>query len=168
MPDETNGGPPAAASVRVEIDGTARRFGSVEAISLTVYHIPELRPSVRRPSDGEADKIAWTDPASGMACIIRRSVHGPLCGYVAVEAEHPLYGYDADAVGLGGVSYARACEPRRPIAPSVSRKPPTPDAPLAWWFGFECDQRFDDAPGRASRSAEADGRSPPRGEVYDG
>ncbi|UAJ11058.1 hypothetical protein [Polymorphobacter megasporae] len=157
MTDERNGDPSAVASARIEIDGTARRFGSVEVVSLTVFHVPEVRPGVPGPWDGEADKIAWTDPATGMACIIRRSRHGHLCGYVAVEPEHPLFGYEADALPRdaalivhGGVSYAQACEHRRPIARSVWRRPPTPDAPPAWWFGFECDQISDEVPGRSS------------------
>ena len=158
MTDERNGGPSAVASARIEIDGTARRFGSVEVVPLTVFHVPELRPGVPGPWNGEADKIAWTDPATGMACIIRRSVDGHLCGFVAVEPEHPLYGYEADGLPQeqaltvhGGVSYAQACEHRRPIARSVWRRPPTPGAPPAWWFGFECNLFSDEVPGRQLR-----------------
>ena len=125
------GGPPVVADdIRIEIDGTRRRFGTPEIVPLTVYHVPDVRPQIPGPWQGEADKIAWTDPATGMACIIRRSAHGHLCGYVAVESEHPLYGVEIEAlprdpelIAPGVVSYARACEHRRPVARSVWRKP---------------------------------------------
>ncbi|MGI4879647.1 MAG: hypothetical protein ACRYG4_19400 [Janthinobacterium lividum] len=58
MTEERNGGPPAVASARIEIDGTARRFGTEEAVPLTVYFVPELQPRLLGPWSGEADKIA--------------------------------------------------------------------------------------------------------------
>lgn len=127
MPAGRKGGPPVVIEdIRIKIDGTRRRFGVFETAPLTVYHVPDLRPQIPGPWQGEADKIAWTDPTTGMARIIRRSAHGHLCGYVAVEPEHPLYGVEADAlprdaelIAHGAVSYTRACEHRRPVARSV-------------------------------------------------
>ena len=114
MPAGRKGGPPVVADdIRIEIDGTGRRFGSPEIASLTVYHVPDLSPKIPGPWRGEADKIAWTDPTTGMACIIRRSAHGHLCGYVAVEPEHPLYGFDADALPAGSSAQgSRGCDLR--------------------------------------------------------
>ena len=156
MPARRKGNLPAG--VRATIDGTGRRFGTVDIVTLAVFYVPELSPKGPGPWTGEADKIAWIDPVTGMNCIIRRSIQGHLCGYVAVEADHPLYGCEADGLPFdpelkvhGRVSYAQACEHLRPIAKSVWRKPPTADAGTAWWLGFECNLASDDLPGRPSR-----------------
>jgi len=155
MPTRKKSGLPAATPT--ELDAAARRFGILEIVPLTVYHV--AKPYGRRPGPwtGEADKIAWTDPATGMPCIIRRSGYGHLCGYVAVEADHPLYGFREDALpeGLGltvhgRVSYAWPCERNHPVATSVWRQPPSPDAGPAWWLGFECNHSFDIVPGQPS------------------
>lgn len=36
------------------------------------------------PWDGEPDKMQWTDPATGLDCLIVRNTLGALCGYVGV------------------------------------------------------------------------------------
>lgn len=151
MPSRKKGLVPAV--VRATIDGTGRRYGTVDIVTLAVFHVPELSPKRPGPWTGEAEKIAWIDPATGMNCIIRRSAYGHLCGYVAVEPGHPFYGFGADALprdpGLevhGRVAYAQACEHRRPVSTSIWRSPPTPDGPSAWWLGFECNHSFDLVP----------------------
>lgn len=159
MPPRKLGGLPAAPTA--VIDGSVRRFGTIEVVPLTVHRVPALRPLWPGPWRNEADRIAWTDPATGMACIILRSGHGHLCGYVAVEADHPLYGFNDDALPQepplrvhGGATYAWPCQQSAPIATSIRRTPPHPDAPPAWWFGFACHHSFDVVPGR---SADAGG-----------
>jgi hypothetical protein len=45
------------------------------------------------PWDGEPDRDEWTDAATGYACCIRRhELFGHLCGYVRLDAGHPLHG----------------------------------------------------------------------------
>lgn len=83
-----------------------------------VYRVEGLKSREPGPWLGEADKVAWLDPASGYECIILRQADGGhLGGYVGVPPGHPLHGYDAGVVpeelGIevhGGLSYAAACE----------------------------------------------------------
>lgn len=88
--------------------------------ALQVYRNPDRRPSEGGPWDAEADKIAWIDEASGLACIILRQTDGTLSGYAAVGPEHPLFGFEADALPVdlassvhGSITYARTCEDNR-------------------------------------------------------
>lgn len=123
----------------------------------------------------EADKVAWRDPATGYECIMLRNHRGGhLCGYVGVPPEHPMYGFEQDAIapdlGIevhGGITYARHCEESpasdRPLGLEarrichvprmVERAAETSYATdyrtqdrHAWWFGFECDHLADVVP----------------------
>lgn len=107
------------------------------------------------PWDEEPDHERWVHEPTGLACLVRRTQLGHLCGYVGVPPEHPLYGVDyglcaREAHGLtcedpdheygyckhepvhmlevhGGVTYA-------------SERPPGDDEDDGpeWWFGFDC------------------------------
>ena len=53
-------------------------------------------------------------------CIMLRQKNGTISGYVGVSPEHPLFGFEADAVPVGvsntvhgGVTYGKACEVNR-------------------------------------------------------
>lgn len=95
------------------------------------------------PWDGEPDKIAWTDPDTGLPCMMVRGPLGSWCGYVAVEPGHPWHGRDFDAVGVdvqphGGLTYAKSCREELPVQRAV-RHVPEPGRPAdVWWFGFDC------------------------------
>ncbi|AXJ97101.1 hypothetical protein [Sphingomonas sp. FARSPH] len=134
---------------------------------------------------GEADKVSWRDDASGYDCIMLRDRHlGFLSGYVGIPQDHPLWGWDHDAVppdiGIevhGGLTYSRLCEhgpspAARYLATEVRRichvrvAPPRFEPlkhatdhrvgdPHAWWFGFRCDHAYDLVPGDAPRSARS-------------
>lgn len=115
-----------------------------------VYHVPALQPALRGPWSSEADKLAWTDPATGLHCIIRRAPGGFLCGYVAVGLGHPLFGFRADAVPTamsavhGGLTYAAPCDEQAPEETSICH---VAEGQLThtdqWWFGFSCNQITD-------------------------
>lgn len=88
--------------------------------ALQVYRNPDRRPSESGPWDAEADKIAWIDEASGLACIILRQTDGTLSGYAAVGPDHPVFGFEAEALPVdlatsvhGSITYARTCEDNR-------------------------------------------------------
>ncbi|MBJ6121949.1 hypothetical protein [Sphingomonas mollis] len=127
------------------------------------YRVPALAAKAPGPWQREADKVAWTDPSTGYACIIRRMPGGHLGGFVAVPAGHPLAGWTAEAVppqqvrAHGGLDYARACDERGPEAVSICHvKPDVAGAhDTAWWFGFSCDQPDDLVPDHAAHAAEA-------------
>ena len=66
------------------------------------------------PWQAEPDKKQWSDPATGLPCLIVRGPVGALCGYVGVSPDHPLYGKghdDLDVEVHGGLTFARGCEP---------------------------------------------------------
>ena len=90
-------------------------------------------------------------------------------GYVGVGEDHPLFGFEVDAVpgalGIsphGGLDYAAMCEdgpdeitichPIRSHRDAKNRPDRVYDGddghqPL-WWFGFQCDRNHDLVPGR--------------------
>lgn len=88
--------------------------------ALQVYHNPDRRPSGDGPWNNEADKVAWVDAETGLGCIMLRQKNGTISGYVGIGPEHPLFGFEADAVSVavsnvvhGGLTYGKACEVNR-------------------------------------------------------
>jgi hypothetical protein len=98
------------------------------------------------PWDSEPDKLNWMTKA-GLPGMIVRNRSGALCGYVAVNPDHPLYGKHYDEVGVdvhGGLTYSNACR-------GVICHIPEPGQPdNVWWFGFDCHHLMDYAPGMAA------------------
>lgn len=139
-----------------------------------IYFVDARKPRADGPWIGEADKVAWRDDATGLDCIMLREPEGFLGGYVGVSRDHPLWGWDHEAVtpdlGIevhGGLTYSRLCaegpEPRRVLANEAGRichvrmnrrgmpvtgsgSPDDGDAD-AWWFGFQCNHLYDVVPG---------------------
>lgn len=149
-----------------------------------IYYDRASRPDGKGPWLGEADKVSWRDEASGYECIMLRDTRGGfLCGYVGIPSDHPLWGWDDDAVpsdiGIevhGGITYARQCQagptPARRLAVEARRichvelSPAVyhevahatdhrVQDPHAWWFGFSCDHAYDLVPGDGRRSIPA-------------
>lgn len=88
--------------------------------ALQVYRNPDRRPSGDGPWNKEADKVSWIDDETGLGCIMLRQKNGTISGYVGVGPEHPLFGFEAEAVPIGisnsvhgGVTYGKACEVNR-------------------------------------------------------
>lgn len=140
-----------------------------------IFRVPQRHPRGRGPWQHEVEKIAWRDPATCMACTILRQQDGALGGFVGVTEDHPLYGYNTDAVpgslGIsphGGLSYAAQCDngPEEISICHPSEQPPARarartrkgpsnrsegqggDHRPLWWFGFTCDLNHDLVPGR--------------------
>lgn len=96
----------------------------------------------------EPDRVSWVDPETGYHCLVRRSYEaGFLCGYVAIEKDHPFYGKDwKDHDGLevhGGLTYSNACSGDGITGICHATK----DKDEAWWFGFDCGHAWDVMPG---------------------
>ena len=116
------------------------------------------KPSGPGPWREEADKLAWQDPATGFHCIILRLRDGSLSGYVAVPVNHPLYGFNHDAIpsGIdvmahGGLSYSEPCNERGPEEVRICHTAMVPTGQQAqpdqdWWFGFRCNHEQDFVP----------------------
>ena len=133
-----------------------------------ILHVPERHPSGDGPWQQEPDKLAWVDASTGLPCTILRQEDGVLGGYTGVGEDHPLFGFEVDAVpgalGIsphGGLDYAAPCEDGpaeitvcHPIMADRKRPGRGKDSddgsahqPL-WWFGFQCDRNHDLVPGR--------------------
>ncbi|RDC61356.1 hypothetical protein HME9302_02578 [Alteripontixanthobacter maritimus] len=129
------------------------------------------KPSASGPWTDEPDKLSWTDPATELHCTILRMPDGALAGFVAVPLQHPLFGFDHEAIpadvsveAYGGLNYSEPCDDRGPEATSVCH---THDfvrgrdaRKQEWWFGFRCNHRNDFLPGRGnSHLRDEEGRT---------
>ncbi len=127
-----------------------------------LFKVSERHPGGDGPWNGEANKVGWTDELTGRQCIILRQPNGTLSGFVAVQVNHPLFGYAADAVPgtlniavHGGLTYAATCESRQAEAVSVCHVPPNRPGSSTndmfehsdlLWFGFDTDHHHDFVP----------------------
>ena len=158
-------------------------IGGTEIRPVQLARIHDRHPAGEGPWTGEPDRLAWIDPVTGLSCLILRQADGTLGGYVAVAPNHPLWGFNHDAIPAnlnlhvhGGLDYGALCARRGPedirichAHHAASRQSqlegPGKDAGAddAWWFGFGCDKPGDLVP---------DGYKPAlhreEGEVYRG
>lgn len=159
-------------------DGVARVSGRDYATSegtvpaAEIYFAKNGMPREEGPWLGEADKVAWIDPPSGLECIMLRDhPRGFLSGYVGVGEGHPLFGWDHEAVpadlGIevhGGLTYSHICDDGPSPEPRLIRELQrichvvVGELPLThatdhrvgegqWWFGFDCNHLYDVVPG---------------------
>ncbi|GAA0671739.1 hypothetical protein FHT00_001846 [Sphingomonas insulae] len=148
--------PPATVAPSTGIVLSGRRIEKA-------YSVPDLQPKTSGPWRREHDKLAWTDPATGLDCIVRRMNRGHLGAFVAVRRGHPLFGYSAGAIppGLlrthGGVDYAEACDDRGPEDRSICHvhSGSVEHVDDAWWIGTTCDQITDLVPDDIGHATEA-------------
>ena len=109
---------------------------------------------VAGPWQTEPDKVQWADPATGMPCLIVRSVaSGALCGYVGVEKPHPFYGEGdifADGVSAlevnGGVTFVGPCQTGIEVDRGICHIPGEGETEDVWWIGFDCAHGWDISP----------------------
>lgn len=95
----------------------------------------------------EPDKKQWTDPTTGLPCLIVRNKLGALCGYVGVSKTHPDFGKHYGEVPVdahGGLTFSDRCDgSERGICHVVD---PSEDDEV-WWLGFDCAHGSDGVPG---------------------
>lgn len=122
----------------------------------------------------EPDKVQWKDEATGLPCLANRGPLGAWCGYVGVNADHPLYESDyyisewgeelsaeekARAALInpievhGGLTYAAHCA-HGPEESSICHIPDPGDPDDVWWFGFDCAHSGDIVPAMEARDRE--------------
>jgi hypothetical protein len=154
---------PSRALVPTGHGGTYPIAGT-EIEASEIHRVRSRHPRGKGPWKHEAEKISWTDQASGMRCIILRDDEGTLGGYVALEQNHPLYGFSAQAIpeGLGitvhgGITYAEACDEDGPEDERICHPHAVAD-PL-WWVGFTCDHDYDLTPGERPTLAAENGQA---------
>jgi hypothetical protein len=156
------------------VAGQPYAMGDRSIIAGAVYYVDVEAGNRRDGRLGEADKIAWLDPATGYECIIMREPRGEyLRGFVGVEPGHPLYGFGHKAVPPeldievhGGLTYSAVCQKGSSPQPRLLEQAraichvlrPARFAPIvdatdhhagadAWWFGFDCNHIYDLVPG---------------------
>jgi len=147
--------------------GQPYAMGARSIVADAAYYVGAGRAG-REARLGGADKGARRDPATGYECIIMRDEpRGHLSGYVAVPTDHPLHGFDHDAIPVefdievhGGLTYSAVCDegpnPRRVLIREARRichvAPPRyatgyrAGHDQAWWLGFSCDHVYDIVP----------------------
>jgi hypothetical protein len=125
------------------------------------------------PWQGEPDRVEWSH--AGLKCLLRRhQSSGHWCGYVAVEAEHPLHqvGYSQESPALDALLEQLKQRPMNEIEQTFARMigvlcgniSATPEMvleahggitfadvwegedPHLWWFGFDCAHAGDYTP----------------------
>jgi hypothetical protein len=111
------------------------------------------------PWADEPDKEQFSDEATGLPCLIKRSgLSGALCGYVGVPEGHPWHGKDYqdldDVVGVhGGLTYADSCE-EGPEGTTICHVPGPGEPEPLWWLGFDCHHAWDIGPAMKARERE--------------
>lgn len=117
--------------------------------------VAQINPAIDRsawgpgPWDGEPDRVQWTDAATSLPCLARRTPCGFWCGYVAVPPGHPLHGADYDVPTAdvhGGITFADRCEDD-PSGFGICHVPAPGEPDDVWWFGFDCAHGYDFQPG---------------------
>lgn len=104
------------------------------------------------PWDDEPDRVDFTTNV-GLPGLILRNRLGSLCGYVAVDAAHPLYETDYHKPDLdvhGGLTYSDKCQEDGPVCHTPA--PGEPDD--VWWFGFDCGHGMDISPAMDARERQ--------------
>lgn len=105
----------------------------------------------------EPDKAQWIDEATGLPCLLVRSIgSGALCGYVGVDETHPWYQKDyqdipsLDAVH-GSLTYAALCAPEGGEQHAICHVADPREPEPLWWFGFDCSHLGDLTPASDAR-----------------
>lgn len=110
------------------------------------YNVIDKSAWERGPWDDEPDKVQWTDDATGLPCLIKRSRHGALCGYVGLPPEHPWYGRDYGDIPVdvhGELTFAGGCEHGDNPAKGICHIPEPGQPDNVWWLGFDCANAWD-------------------------
>lgn len=105
------------------------------------YHTIDKSTWGAGPWQDEPDKVQFTDPDTGLPCLIVRNHSGALCGYVGVSRKHPLFkkNYnDFDAQVHGGLTFSDVCQDTPEECHGVCHTVKNGEDDLAWWFGFDC------------------------------
>ncbi len=121
-------------------------------------HYPEEKLSRSKTEWGpgpwleEPDKMSWTDPGTGLPCLIVRGPLGALCGYVGVDETHEWHGQEYHRVPVdvhGGLTFADACDPGENQETGICHIPKPGASDHVWWFGFDCAHYMDYVPAMA-------------------
>jgi hypothetical protein len=113
------------------------------------------------PWQDEHDKEQWTDPATGLPCLIVRNTRmsGAFCGYVGVSDGHPWFGKEAVEQAVPEVDYGGFCE-EGDEAQAICHVPGPGEPDRVWWLGFHCAHAWDVEPLMEARTAELIGWAP--------
>jgi hypothetical protein len=140
-------------------------------VKTITYYLTEKYPDRNEwgpgPWEDEPDKKQWTDPETGLPCLIVRSAVGALCGYVGVPKTHALFEKDYDDAKVevhGGLSFASRCDPGAegdPYSGAICHRVEEGEDEDIWWLGFDCAHAFDATPALAHRLRKIGLPNPP-------
>ena len=102
------------------------------------YHTVDKSTWPDGPWKKEYDKVQYTDPATGMPCLIVRGPSGALCGYVGVDEKHPFYKKSYEEVPVdahGGLTYSAHCTEGEH---GICHIPEEGEPDNVWWLGYDC------------------------------
>jgi hypothetical protein len=126
------------------------------------------------PWNSEPDKVQWTDPATGLPCMIHRAkTTGSWCGYVGVGSGHPHYGiHDFSEIPVsvhGGITFADKCDPgfNPETGEGICHIPEPGEPDDVYWFGFDCGHAFDLMPAMHATMREIGFVPTARGHITD-
>ena len=103
------------------------------------------------PWSAEVDKEQWSDERTNLPCLIRRSRHGSLCGYVGVSEGHPWFERgDMEVVVHDEITYAAFCQ-EGGEAETICHVPAPGEPDRVWWLGFSCGGTWDISPAMEAR-----------------
>lgn len=118
------------------------------------------------PWHDEPDKVQWADTATHLPCLAVRGPLGAWCGYVGVDARHPLFGVDYASAedhlprGVhGGLTFADHCQPGGEER-AICHIPGEGEPDHVWWLGFDCAHAFDLLPAHIMFHRELAERDP--------
>lgn len=117
------------------------------------YHTVDKSTWGAGPWQNEPDKMQFSDPVTGLPCLIVRNPGGALCGYVGVPTDHPYYGKKWSDVGAnvhGGITFAAMCQPGAEDH-AICHIPGPDESDQVWWLGFDCAHHMDFCPGYAAQ-----------------
>lgn len=94
--------------------------------------------------DDEPDRVEWTDPVSGLPCVVMRNdAMGNWNGYVGVSPESPYHELEYTYAVMcrmnvhGGLTFSGSLPGRAHYSK---------DTDNFWWFGFDCAHAYDAFP----------------------
>lgn len=121
------------------------------AVDHTAYTFVDRTGWAEGPWDDEPDKVQWTDPVTGLPClIVRHGYMGHLCGYVGVPPGHRYHGVMWSDLPndspTWNVNYSAFCQ-HGDEHDSVCHVPDPGEPDDVWWFGFDCGHYNERQPG---------------------
>lgn len=117
-------------------------------------------PTINMPPEDEPDGAEWTDPATGLKCLIKRNSMGAFCGYVRVPHSNlrkRLTKFRRTLIGRGKwrhVAYDHSAVRRIQVHGGLTWAGRFGGRNKGYWLGFDCAHWNDIVPGMVTFEAK--------------